>query len=636
VTLTPSAVMVGQPSTTTVTVTDNGITNPVGAADSWIATSGTPTVGTSGSTATLFADGMVLVAGGTNASGMVVASAYAYNAVSKTFTATTGSLNTARTGATATLLANGQILIAGGSSDGTPTSALNTAELYNPVTGAFTVAGANSNPTNTMTAARFGATATLLTNGQVLIAGGENSGGALSSAELYNPATDTFTATGNLGTARYDAAAMLLANGIVLIAGGTGASGTLNSAELYAAGTFTSAAGTMTAARTGATATLLLSGNVLVAGGSTDGSTPLNTAELYNPTPGTFTLSNSTLNTARFNHSATLLPSSMVLLVGGANGSTAELYDPDSDKFDATGGLLNTDQPSLTATLLNKDHVLITGLTSGGSPVADAELYTPSFNPLGTVALSSSEPTDGFGGTCVLTPSSGSPAASTCTTTVTPSNVATSPHTITGTYPADAVHSGSDNTASLTVNVCTSNCAVGVACTSDANCSSNACNASTNLCVSNQCADNRQDGNETDVDCGGGTCSACSLGLKCIVDTDCSSNACNASTNLCVSNQCSDNRQDGAETDIDCGGGTCSACSLNQKCIVDSDCASNACDALSLTCVANQCTDHRQDGTETDVDCGGLNSCARCASGQACNINSDCQPGLFCSSGVCH
>ena len=393
----PPRVVVGQPSTTTVTVTDNGITNPVGAADSWIATSGTPTVGTSGSTATLFADGMVLVAGGLN-SGAAVNNAYIYNAVSKTFTAT-GSLNTARTGATATLLPNGEILIAGGSSDGTATNALNTAELYNLVTGAFTAAGSGSG--YVMTAVRFGATATLLTNGQVLIAGGQSSTGSqMNSADLYNPATDTFTATtGSLGTARYDAAAMLLANGSVLIAGGTG-SATLNSAELYSAGTF-APAGTMTAARTGATATLLLNGNVLIAGGSTD------TAEIYNPTTLAFTAISSTLSYAPVNGTATLLPNGMVLLAGGASGSTAELNDADSAKFDATGSLLQADQASLTATLLNKDLVLITGLTSGGSPVADAELYTPSFDPLGTVGLNSSDALDSFGAACVLTISGG-------------------------------------------------------------------------------------------------------------------------------------------------------------------------------------------------------------------------------------
>jgi Galactose oxidase, central domain len=371
--------------------------------------------------------------------------------MSKTFTATTGSLNTARTGATATLLPNGEILIAGGSSDGMAANALNTAELYNPVTGAFTVAGSGSG--NVMTAVRFGATATLLTNGQVLIAGGQSSTGSpLSSAELYNPATDTFTATGSLGTARYDAAAMLLPNGKVLIAGGTGGTGTLKSAELYSAGTF-APAGTMTAARTGATATLLLNGNVLIAGGSTDGSTPLNTAEIY--AGGSFSASNSTLNAARFNGTAALLPNGMVLLAGGASGTssqTTELYDADSNKFDPTGSLASADQASLTATLLNNGDVLVTGLTSGGSPAADAELYTPSFDPLGTVGLSSSDTSampDTFGAPCVLTISGG--GVSTCTSMVTPGEVGTNPHTITGTYPADSVHSGNTGSASLTV-----------------------------------------------------------------------------------------------------------------------------------------------------------------------------------------
>ena len=103
-----------------------------------------------------------------------------------------------------------------------------------------------------------------------------------------------------------------------------------------------------------------------------------------------------------------------------------------------------TDQPSLTVTLLNKDNVLITGLTTDASPVADAELYTPTFDPLGTVALTSSDNSDVFSGPCVLT-ISGS-GASTCATapTVTPGEIgATNPHTITGTYPADSVHSGS-------------------------------------------------------------------------------------------------------------------------------------------------------------------------------------------------
>jgi hypothetical protein len=605
-----------------------------------------------------------------------VANAYIYNAVSKTFTATTGNLNTARTGATATLLANGEILIAGGSSDGTATNALNTAELYNPVTGAFTVAGSGSG--NVMTAVRFGATATLLTNGQVLIAGGQSSSGALSSAELYNsgtnPGTDTFTATtGSLGTARYDAAAMLLANGSVLIAGGTGASGTLNSAELYSAGTFASA-GTMTAARTGATATLLLNGNnVLIAGGSTDGSTPLNTAEIYATAGGSFSASNSTLNTPRFNGTATLFPNGMVLLVGGASGSTAELYDPDSDKFDATGGLLNTDKPSLTATLLNKDHVLITGLTSGGSPVADAELYTPSFHPLGTVGLSSSDTSampDSFGAACILTVSGA--GVSTCTSTVTPAEVGSSPHTITGTYPADSVHSGNTGSAPLTVNkadtlttvssapnpstygqqvtfsatvsvvspgagsptgsvqfvVDGSNYGSAVSLTGEsASITDSALTASSHSITAVYSGDSNF--NATGSDAGSTantltqTVNPATVGMACQVDSDCTSNACDGETLKCDANQCADNRKDGNETDIDCGGGTCPTCPLAKNCNVDTDCTSNACDALSLTCVASQCADQRKDGNETDVDCGG-GTCPTCNVGQMCQVNSDC------------
>jgi hypothetical protein len=82
--------------------------------------------------------------------------------------------------------------------------------------------------------------------------------------------------------------------------------------------------------------------------------------------------------------------------------------------------------------------------------------------------------------------------------------------------------------------VCTSNCAVGTACTSDANCASNACDGTTLTCDVSQCADNRQDGNETDIDCGGGTCGGCALTKKCLVNSDCTSNDCDAVSFTCV------------------------------------------------------------------------------------------------------
>ncbi len=176
------------------------------------------------------------------------------------------------------------MLVAGGYSG---TAILASAELYDPAAGTFTATGS-------MTVARRGLTATLLSNGKVLIAGGTSSGQIEASAELYDPAAGTFTATGSM-TERMDShTATLLGNGKVLMVGGWYITSdnygepietTLASAELFdpVAGTFT-ATGSMTMARWGHTATLLSNGKVLVAGGEND-SGYLASAELYENNP---------------------------------------------------------------------------------------------------------------------------------------------------------------------------------------------------------------------------------------------------------------------------------------------------------------------------------------------------------------
>ena len=185
---------------------------------------------------------MVLIAGGYNAAGLN--SAELYNPATGTFSYTTGGpgvgLNTARYYHTATLLNNGMVLIAGGS--GITDDFLSSAELYNPATETFSyTTNLSTGIQSSLNTARYDHTATLLNNGLVLIAGGNDStGNASASAELYNPVTQTFTATGNLATARDSHTATLLNNGLVLMAGGEDWNGDpLGSAELYEPATLT-------------------------------------------------------------------------------------------------------------------------------------------------------------------------------------------------------------------------------------------------------------------------------------------------------------------------------------------------------------------------------------------------------------
>jgi WD40 repeat protein len=283
----------------------------------------------------------------------------------------TDSMTTGRFDGSATLLPDGRVLIAGGQDTSGGESA--SAELYDPTTGTFSQTGPMVYP-------RISPTATLLPDGMVLIAGGSGIGDVLErgfSAELYDPKTGTFSLTGPMNTRRYDQAATLLPDGRVLLVGGSIynlGSKAIATAELYDPKTdkFTMT-GSMRTARDGLTVTLLPSGHVLVAGGYGSSGNVLASAELYDPVTGKFTLTG-TMTTARSGDTATLLPDGRVLMVGGYGSSgkiiaSAELYDPKTGTFSSTGSMAIV-RGGHTATLLPDGRVLI----AGGTDSADDNL----------------------------------------------------------------------------------------------------------------------------------------------------------------------------------------------------------------------------------------------------------------------
>jgi N-acetylneuraminic acid mutarotase len=274
------------------------------------------------STATLLPSGKVLVAGGSGFAG-ILSSAELYDPAGNSWSSA-GSMAIPRDEATATLLPSGKVLVAGGASHYDCCTAVASAELYDPATNSWS-------PAASMATARYGQTATLLPNGKVLVAGGAAATAALASAELYDPATNTWSSAGSMASPRAYATATLLPSGKVLVAGGYGRFGDdVPSAELYDPATNRwSSAGRMATGRDTATATLLPSGQVLVAGGEA-ASESLASAELYDPATNTWSSAGS-MAMARRLHTATLLPSGQVLVAGGLDGGfdpSAELYTP--------------------------------------------------------------------------------------------------------------------------------------------------------------------------------------------------------------------------------------------------------------------------------------------------------------------
>jgi len=368
--------------------------------------------------ATLLNSGRALLAGGvscTNANSCTyLSSAETFDPGSNVFS-NTGSMATARS-APAVLLANGKVLIAGGFTCNASNSctSLSSAELYDPSAGIFTSAG-------NMNVSRSGHTMTVMNDGRVLIVGGETCTSAtactaLNSAEIFDPSSGLFNlSSGTLSNARFGAAASLLPDGRVLIVGGFDGSNLSAASETYnPTFDFFFNSGNLAVARYHPTATLLNNGKVLVAGGSTciSPGCPVASAELYDESHNAFS-SAGTMSSARANHTATLLNNGQVLLAGGYNSCTTtctsesnvEVYDPAANTFSAAAAL-SAARAGHSAILLPNGNVSFAGGINQGVTLTSNEAYQPAaLTPSGLTSIAISPANRSFiaGATLQLT-----------------------------------------------------------------------------------------------------------------------------------------------------------------------------------------------------------------------------------------
>ena len=329
----------------------------------WTEAAGPPEYAPFDHTATLLDNGLVLMSGGDGAEiGELTNAAARFDPVAQDWRV--GAMRSARADHTATLLKDGTVLVAGGYWWEGVRTALDTAELFDPATNSFRSA-------EPMAQGRSGHTATLLPNGKVLVVGGYTSRHAnpdvvLDSVELYDPLTGHWTVGAGLAEARYFHTATLLTDGRVLVIGGRGNRLAVTSAEIYDpdTGAWTDA-GDMAGPRYLHTATLLTDGKVLVAGGGDVFHVALASAEIYDPEADTWTVA-APMAGIRVAHAASILGDGTVLVMGGINevhnGATnsAERYDPETNAWTAAASMPEP-RSRHTATLLPDQTVLVFG-----------------------------------------------------------------------------------------------------------------------------------------------------------------------------------------------------------------------------------------------------------------------------------
>ena len=339
-------------------------------------------------TATLLPDGRLLIAGGDDGSGRldaIIDVAELYDPSTDRWEPG-GVMGRQRTQHSAVLLNDGRALLVGGAGvvqakideQGIEQPLIET-DIFDPASDTWSFTGETSTP-------RDGLAATLMSDGSVLIAGGDDGSGTdtsvLASAEVYDPSTGQWSAAGSMSQPRQGHSLVALDNGTALVAGGDAGDDPFQSVEIYdpSSGAWSSAAD-MADARERFAAVALQDGKVLVVGGGgTDGR--LASAELYDPGSGAWS-SAAEMSTPRLKPAAVVLQDGKVLVVGGLGAGqflgSAEIYDPATDSW-SDAGSMETGRGFHAATLIDDGRVVVTGGFGFSGPTNSTEIYDPESN----------------------------------------------------------------------------------------------------------------------------------------------------------------------------------------------------------------------------------------------------------------
>ncbi|MFE2282909.1 Kelch repeat-containing protein [Streptomyces sp. NPDC059443] len=349
-------------------------------------------------------DGRALAAGGAGALLLALSAAALHDPARGAWTET-GALREARRMHSLTVLRDGRVLAAGGITgpQAFPPHTLASSELYDPGTGTWTAA-------EPMSGARYGHSATLLTDGRVLVAGGNRPRDArttatLTTAELFDPGTRTWSPAGDMADARWHHIAAPLPDGRLLAVGGLAATGRTAVTALALCETYDpqtgawSATGALRDARFGHQAVPLPDGTVLALGGGRSGSDDARFdpygptgVECYDPTTGGWR-DEPPLPWSRCYPRALPLPSGEVLVIGGVDPAALDAGFPSALRFDpatrawSPAGPLRTGRWAFGATPLADGRVLAAGGVSRTGVAApgfaadvaarEAEVFTP-------------------------------------------------------------------------------------------------------------------------------------------------------------------------------------------------------------------------------------------------------------------